>query len=178
MIQINPFFLRQRSYHFRRNWSYISFPFPFKSSYVFPRPLVTPKNGQIPFLRNTYKIRHYKKDNGNPTINYFIYEFHSNRNTCMSYRDRICNLPSSCLADKDLPPWKGWFIRIDMRVQLHCIARIRVVYLKEVDHLASLMVQSSSRRAPFLFLLGPQRQNVGLVPTVHHGRKDSLSRDH
>nr|QFR04067.1 hypothetical chloroplast RF15 [Triticum aestivum]QFR04083.1 hypothetical chloroplast RF15 [Triticum aestivum] len=28
------------------------------------------------------------------------------------------------------------------------------------------------------FLLGPQRQNVGLVPTVHPGRKDSLSRDH
>jgi hypothetical protein len=62
------------------NWSYISFPF--KSSYAFPRPFETPKNGQIPFLRNTYKIRHYKKDNGNPTINYFIYEFHSNRNTC------------------------------------------------------------------------------------------------
>nr|YP_010744669.1 hypothetical chloroplast RF15 [Begonia grandis]YP_010744681.1 hypothetical chloroplast RF15 [Begonia grandis]WET58060.1 hypothetical chloroplast RF15 [Begonia grandis]WET58072.1 hypothetical chloroplast RF15 [Begonia grandis] len=41
-----------------------------------------------------------------------------------------------------------------MRVQLHCIARIRVVYLKEVDLLASLMLQSSSRRAPFL--LGPQ----------------------
>ena len=41
-----------------------------------------PKNGQIPFLSNTYKIRHYKKDNGNPTINYFIYEFHSNRNAC------------------------------------------------------------------------------------------------
>ncbi len=32
----------------------------------------TPKSGQIPFLRNTYNIRHYKKDNGNPTINYFI----------------------------------------------------------------------------------------------------------
>nr|YP_009344567.1 Ycf15 [Rhus chinensis]YP_009344581.1 Ycf15 [Rhus chinensis]YP_009429761.1 Ycf15 [Aesculus wangii]YP_009429774.1 Ycf15 [Aesculus wangii]YP_009461687.1 Ycf15 [Commiphora wightii]YP_009461699.1 Ycf15 [Commiphora wightii]YP_009522674.1 Ycf15 [Toona ciliata]YP_009522689.1 Ycf15 [Toona ciliata]YP_009747277.1 Ycf15 [Aesculus chinensis]YP_009747290.1 Ycf15 [Aesculus chinensis]YP_009924788.1 hypothetical chloroplast RF15 [Melia azedarach]YP_009924801.1 hypothetical chloroplast RF15 [Melia azed len=63
-----------------------------------------------------------------------------------------------------------------MKVQLHCIARIHVVYLKEVDLLASLMVQSSSRRAPFL--LGPQRQNVGLVPTVNHGRKDSLSRDH
>lgn len=62
MIRINPFFLRQRSYHFRRNWSYISFPFPFKSSYVFPRPFETPKNGQIPFLRNTYKIRHYKKE--------------------------------------------------------------------------------------------------------------------
>lgn len=43
-----PFFLRQRSYHFRRNWSYISFPVPFKSSYVFPRPFETPKNGQIP----------------------------------------------------------------------------------------------------------------------------------
>ncbi|KAK1270955.1 hypothetical protein QJS04_geneDACA013045 [Acorus gramineus] len=38
MIRINPFFLRQRSYHLRRNWSYISFQFPFKSSYVFPRP--------------------------------------------------------------------------------------------------------------------------------------------
>ena len=38
----------------------------------------------------------------------------------MSYRDIICNLLSSCLAGKDLPPWKGWFIRIDMRVQLHC----------------------------------------------------------
>nr|WOW95912.1 hypothetical chloroplast RF15 [Aglaia odorata]WOW95913.1 hypothetical chloroplast RF15 [Aglaia odorata] len=63
-----------------------------------------------------------------------------------------------------------------MKVQLHCIARIHVVYLKEVDPLASLMVQSSSRRAPFL--LGPQRQNVGLVPIVNHGRKDSLSRDH
>nr|YP_009972703.1 Ycf15 [Acer negundo]YP_009972716.1 Ycf15 [Acer negundo]QKY62776.1 Ycf15 [Acer negundo]QKY62792.1 Ycf15 [Acer negundo]QNH84162.1 Ycf15 [Acer negundo]QNH84175.1 Ycf15 [Acer negundo]QOX10038.1 hypothetical chloroplast RF15 [Acer negundo] len=62
-----------------------------------------------------------------------------------------------------------------MKVQLHCIARMHVVYLKEVDLLASLMVQSSSRRAPFL--LGPQRQNGGLVPTVNHGRKDSLSRD-
>ncbi|KAL4179247.1 hypothetical protein AMTRI_Chr13g119110 [Amborella trichopoda] len=31
MIRINPFFLRQRSYRFRRNWSYISFLFPFKS---------------------------------------------------------------------------------------------------------------------------------------------------
>nr|WRO37716.1 hypothetical chloroplast RF15 [Danxiaorchis mangdangshanensis] len=38
------------------------------------------------------------------------------------------------------------------------------------------MVQTSSREAPFL--LGPQRQNVGLVSTVHHGRKDSPSRDH
>ena len=29
---------------------------------MFPRPFETPKNGQIPFLRNTYKIRHYKKE--------------------------------------------------------------------------------------------------------------------
>ena len=61
-------------------------------SYVFPRTFETPKNGQIPFLRNTYKIHHYKKDNGNPTlnyfisfINYFIYEFHSNRNKIHVY---------------------------------------------------------------------------------------------
>nr|YP_010144975.1 hypothetical protein KYX05_pgp021 [Exacum affine]YP_010144988.1 hypothetical protein KYX05_pgp008 [Exacum affine]QQL92380.1 hypothetical protein [Exacum affine]QQL92393.1 hypothetical protein [Exacum affine] len=36
-----------------------------------------------------------------------------------------------------------------MRVQLHCIARIPVVYLKEVDSLPSLTAHSSSRRAPF-----------------------------
>lgn len=47
------------------------FPFQFKSSYVFPCPFETPKNGQIAFLRNTYKIRYHKKDNGKPTINYF-----------------------------------------------------------------------------------------------------------
>ena len=29
------------------------------------------KNGQIASLRNTYKIRYHKKDNGNPTVNYF-----------------------------------------------------------------------------------------------------------
>ncbi|KAL4181911.1 hypothetical protein AMTRI_Chr12g273420 [Amborella trichopoda] len=68
MIWINPFFLRQRSYHFRRNWSYISFPFLFKSSYAFPRPFKTSKNGLIPFLGNTYKIRHYKKDDDNPPL--------------------------------------------------------------------------------------------------------------
>nr|YP_011000285.1 Ycf15 [Robinsonia gayana]YP_011000298.1 Ycf15 [Robinsonia gayana]YP_011000546.1 Ycf15 [Senecio petrophyus]YP_011000559.1 Ycf15 [Senecio petrophyus]YP_011000633.1 Ycf15 [Robinsonia thurifera]YP_011000646.1 Ycf15 [Robinsonia thurifera]WPN82774.1 Ycf15 [Robinsonia gayana]WPN82775.1 Ycf15 [Robinsonia gayana]WPN83035.1 Ycf15 [Senecio petrophyus]WPN83036.1 Ycf15 [Senecio petrophyus]WPN83122.1 Ycf15 [Robinsonia thurifera] len=39
-----------------------------------------------------------------------------------------------------------------MRVQLHCIARIHVVYLKEVDLLAFLTVQSSSRRAPFFLV--------------------------
>ncbi|URE16395.1 hypothetical protein MUK42_25823 [Musa troglodytarum] len=38
------------------------------------------------------------------------------------------------------------------------------------------MVQPSSRGAPFL--LDPQRQNVGLVPTVHHGRKNSSNRNH
>lgn len=74
----------------------------------------------------------------------------------MSYRDKICNLLSSCLAGKDLPPRKDRFIRIDMKVQLDCIARIRVVYLKQVDLLGSLMVQPSSRGAPFL--LDPQRQ--------------------
>jgi hypothetical protein len=39
-----PFFLRQRSYHFRRNWGYISFQFPFKSFYLFPRPFLRPRN--------------------------------------------------------------------------------------------------------------------------------------
>lgn len=61
--------------------------------YVFPRPFETPKNGQIPFLRNTYKIRYYKKYNGNPTINYFIYEFHSNRNTCPAETEFVTCYP-------------------------------------------------------------------------------------
>ncbi|KAE9610890.1 hypothetical protein Lalb_Chr07g0191621 [Lupinus albus] len=63
-----------------------------------------------------------------------------------------------------------------MRVQPRCIARTHVVYLKQVDLLDSLMLQSSCRFAPFL--LGPHRQNVGMVPTVHHERKDSLCRNH
>jgi len=74
----HPLFLRQRSYHFRRNWSYISFQFPFQSSYsyVFPRHFIfrglkskKKEMDKFLFLRNTYK----KKDNGNPTINYFIF---------------------------------------------------------------------------------------------------------
>ena len=43
--------------------------------------------------RNTYKIRHYKKDNGNPTINYFIYEFHNNRNTCPTKTEFVTCYP-------------------------------------------------------------------------------------
>ena len=85
-------------YRLRRNWSYISFPFPFKSSYVFPRPFEAPKNGPIPFLRNTYKIRHSKKDNGNPTSNYFIYEFHSYRNTCPTDTEFVTCYPLSSEA--------------------------------------------------------------------------------
>ena len=43
--------------------------------------------------RNTYKIRHYKKDNGNPPINYFIYEFHNNRNTCPTKTEFVTCYP-------------------------------------------------------------------------------------
>ena len=145
---------------------------------MFPPPLETPKNGQIPFLRSTYRIRHSKKDNGNPTINHFIYEFHSNRNTCPTETEFVTCYPIILPSRQRFTSVERMIhsIRIDMRVQLHCIARICVVYLKMINHLASLIVQSSSRRAPLL--LGPQRQNVGLVPTVHHGRRDSLSRDH
>nr|YP_010443429.1 hypothetical protein RF15 [Arenaria serpyllifolia]YP_010443442.1 hypothetical protein RF15 [Arenaria serpyllifolia]UTE94303.1 hypothetical protein RF15 [Arenaria serpyllifolia]UTE94316.1 hypothetical protein RF15 [Arenaria serpyllifolia] len=65
----------------------------------------------------------------------------------MSYRDIILNLLSSFLPSRQrLTPVERMIhsIRIDMRVQLHCIVRICVVYLKEVDLLASLIVQSSS----------------------------------
>ena len=40
------------------------------------------------------------------TINYFIYEFHSNRNTCPTETEFLTCYLSSCLAGKDLPPWK------------------------------------------------------------------------
>ncbi|WJZ81469.1 hypothetical protein VitviT2T_001310 [Vitis vinifera] len=68
-----------------------------------------------------------------------------------------------------------------MRVQLHYIVRIHVVYLKE-KRLTSLLLSWYNplpAEPPFSpFLLGPQRQNIGLVPTVHHVRKGSLSPDH
>ncbi|KAL4181474.1 hypothetical protein AMTRI_Chr12g237450 [Amborella trichopoda] len=55
-----------------------------------------------------------------------------------------------------------------MRVQLHCIARIHVVYLNQVDLLVlSWYIPLPDERAP-PFLLGSQRQNVGLVLIVHH----------
>ncbi|BBN67614.1 homolog of yeast ADA2 2A, partial [Prunus dulcis] len=109
MIRVNSFFLRQRSYHFRRNWSYISFPFPFKSSYVFPRP-----------------SRPRKMDN-------FLFLGTHTRFVTTKRIMRLTPLLLSCYNPLPAEP---------------------------------------------PFLLGPQRQNVGLVPTVHHGRKDSLSRDH
>lgn len=54
---------------------------------------------------------------------------------CPTETEFVCNLLSSCLTGKDLPLRKDWFIRIDMRVQLHCIARIHVVYLKQLTPL-------------------------------------------
>ena len=89
MIRINSFFLRQRFYHFRKNWSSISFPFPFKNSYVFPRPFETPKNGQIPFLFLGTHTRFVttKRIMVTPplTTSFMIYKFHSNRNTLVLF---------------------------------------------------------------------------------------------
>ncbi|KAK7389380.1 hypothetical protein VNO78_24363 [Psophocarpus tetragonolobus] len=55
-------------------------------------------------------------------------------------------------------------------ISTHFTAPPEIPSAPTVDLLASFMLQSSCRRAPFL--LGPQRQNVRLVPTVHHERKD------
>ena len=124
--------------------------------------------------RNTYKIRHYKKNNGNPNINYFIYEFHSNRNTCLPKQNFELAI---LLPSRQRFPSAERLIHSDRHegpTPLHC--QNPCCIFEAVDPLASLMVQPSSRWATFL--LGPQRQNVGLVPTVHHGRRDSPSRDH
>ncbi|KAL4183163.1 hypothetical protein AMTRI_Chr11g96760 [Amborella trichopoda] len=82
----------------------------------------------------------------------------------MSYRDKICNLLSSCLAGKNLPPWSvERLIHLDRHessTTLHC-------------QNPSCIFESAPPLSP-----RPQRQNVGLGPTVHHERKDSPSRDH
>lgn len=106
-------------------------------------------------------------------MNFIVIKIH-----VMSYRDRICNLLSSCIAGKDLPPWKGWFIRIDMRWGSNYIA-LPESMLYIWNRLTSLLLSwYNPLPAEPPFLLGPQRKNIGLVPTVHHGRKDSPSRDH
>ena len=83
--------------------------------------------------------------------------------------DRICNLLSSYLVG--ITSFEK-MIHSDQHENptiLHCQNPCCILESEEVDLLASLMVQSSSHWAPFL--LGPQRQNVGLVPTVHHIRR-------
>ncbi|KAK7366094.1 hypothetical protein VNO78_38530 [Psophocarpus tetragonolobus] len=72
---------------------------------------------------------------------------HPNRKTYIGFRDNQARTDNF------------HHVKIDMRVQPHCIARTHVIYLKKVDLLASFMLQSSCRGAPFL--LGPQRQNSG-----------------
>ncbi|KAL4196198.1 hypothetical protein AMTRI_Chr04g244860 [Amborella trichopoda] len=62
MIQINLFFLYQRSYHFQRNWSYISFLFLFKSSNVFPHPFENME--AISFFFFFYRIERNEPRNG------------------------------------------------------------------------------------------------------------------
>ncbi|THU42832.1 hypothetical protein C4D60_Mb00t17220 [Musa balbisiana] len=60
----HPFFLRQRSYHFRRNWSYISFQFPFKSSYVFPHPFFETSKNKSDLFRTLRSMRKWSDSTG------------------------------------------------------------------------------------------------------------------
>jgi len=146
-----PFFLRQRSYHFRRNWGYISFQFPFKNFYLFPRPFFfeTSKHQDKLLLLGTHTRKRITVALPLTTsfsfMNFIVIEI---------YVLPRQNLELAIL----LPNRQRWTSverlihsdRIDMRTQLRCIARIHVPYLKRVDLRASLMVQSSSCWAPFL----------------------------
>src|SRR5690606_39693894 len=68
---------------FKRFNSTAPFSLHYKYFIFFRQPLKTPKNYQFPFTKNNdEQTKKKKRENGNPTINYFIYEFHSNRNTC------------------------------------------------------------------------------------------------
>jgi hypothetical protein len=96
MIRINFFFLSQRSYQFSEGTGVTSlFNFHSRVLMCFHAPSRPRKMDKFLFFsyRNTYKIHHYKKDNGNPTINYFIYEFHSNRNTCPTETEFVTCYP-------------------------------------------------------------------------------------
>ena len=138
----------------------------------FHAPLRPRKIDKFPFLRTTCEITKKKRENGNPTINYFIYEFHSNRNTCPTETEFVTCYPIILPSRQRFHSAKK-MIHSDQHESPTTLPEF--IYWKEVYLLAS-MVQSSSRGASFL--LGPQRQNVGLVPTVNHGRKDSLRQDH
>ena len=63
-------FLRQRSYHFRSNWSYIYFSISIQEFLCVSTPLRDPEKMDKLLFLGTH-IRYHKKDNGNPTINYF-----------------------------------------------------------------------------------------------------------
>lgn len=71
----------------------------------------------------------------------------------MSYRDRICNLLSSCLAGKDLPTRKGWFIWIDPVTVKKYARRAQLGEIFELDRatLKSDGVFRSSPRGWFTF---------------------------
>jgi len=169
-----PFFLRQRSYHFRRNWGYISFQFPFKSFYLFPRPFFeTSKHEMDKFLLlGTHTRKRIMVALPLTTsfsfMNFIVIEIHvlPRQNfelaILLPNRQRLTSVERLIHSDRYEDP-----------TPLHCQNPCSI--LKRVDLCASLMVQSSSCGAPFL--LGPQRKNVELVPTVHHGRKNSQSRD-
>ncbi|KAJ1256098.1 hypothetical protein BS78_K082800 [Paspalum vaginatum] len=113
------FFLRQRSYHFRRNWGYISFQFPFKSFYLFPRAFFeTSKHEMDKFL---------------------LLGIHT--------RKRIMVALPLTTSFSFMNFIKDRFIWIDMRTQLRCIARIHVPYLKRsTEKKCRTGADSSSRK--------------------------------
>jgi len=97
---------------------------------VFPLLPETLKKIQI-FFRNTYKIHHYKTKNRGVI-----------RPLTQNFELVIL------LSSRQLLQRKGWFIRMDMRAQPHCIAKTYVVYWKDVDLLAFMMLQSSCCLSP------------------------------
>ncbi|KAJ8438030.1 LOW QUALITY PROTEIN: hypothetical protein Cgig2_030011 [Carnegiea gigantea] len=121
IIWINPFFLRQRSYPFQN--SVLSLPF--KSSYAFPRPR---KKDKFLFLGTHAAFVTPERIMVTPPLttsfmNFIVIEIHV--------------LPRQNLQRFTSVERTIHSIRIDMRIQLHCIARICVVY-----RLTSLLLSS------------------------------------
>ena len=169
-----PFFLRQRSYHFRRNWGYISFQFPFKSFYLFPRPfLETSKHEDKLLLLGTHTRKRITVALPLTTsfsfMNFIVIEIHvlPRQNLELAIllpnRQRLTSVERLIHSDRYEDP-----------TPLHC---------QNPCSIFEAGWPLCFSHGTILFLLSPlsprstENKNVGLVPTVHHGRKNSQSRD-
>ena len=169
MIRINPFFLRQRSYHFEGTGVTSLFHFHSRVLMCFHAPLRPRKMDKFLFLGTHTRFITTKRIMVTPPLTIL---FHLLTTSFMNFIvieiKYMYILPRQNLELAILLPSRQRFTSVE-----------RMIHSDRHESPTPLNCQNPCcifERGGFL--LGPQRQNVGLVPTVHPGRKDSLSRDH